>query len=312
MKTRTLFFLLVLAILLPARSYAQTGLLRRAIDRKLEHKVDSAVDKSDRDEAKAKQQTDKNAATEKTGTKETGRGLFGGKIDIKYEDEYKFTGRIYMQMETYDKNDVMKADYNTYFNGSTTSAAIEVLPVDVKNDNKAVPTVFLYDNDNRCFMMLMENKDSKTGIISTLPSDSAMTAQAKKMKGNKQEPKSNEQPAQSQATITKTGNSRVIAGYKCDEYKIVDAEKDGYSNVWMTKDVKIKADKKYWGKSGIPSYYGYPGFEGAMMLAMEGFDKNNKPTMKMETKEINDNFSHAISTKGITFMKMNFGQAGKK
>jgi hypothetical protein len=48
------------------------------------------------------------------------------------------------------------------------------------------------------------------------------------------------------------------------------------------------------------------------VLAMEGFDKNNKPTMKMETKEINDNFSHSISTKGITFMKMNFGQAGKK
>jgi len=34
--------------------------------------------------------------------------------------------------------------------------------------------------------------------------------------------------------------------------------------------------------------------------------------MKMETKEINDNFSHSISTVGITFMKMNFGQAGKK
>lgn len=317
MKTRSIFLILVIVILLPATSNAQGWILRRAIDRKIEHKVDSAVDKSDKDEAKAREQASKNdttktSGTQKTGTKETGRGLFGGKIDIKYEDEYKFTGRIYMQMETYDKKDVMKVDYNTYFNSNTRNAAIEMLPVDVKEDNKAVPTVFLFDNDNRCFMMLIENKDSETGIISTLPSDSSMAAQAKDMKGTKQEPRSNEQSAQSQATITKTGNSRVIAGYKCDEYKIVDPEKDGYSNVWMTKDVKIKADKKYWGKSGIPSYYGYPGFEGAMMLAMDGFDKNNKPTMKMETKEINDNFSHSISTKGITFMKMNFGQAGKK
>jgi hypothetical protein len=45
---------------------------------------------------------------------------------------------------------------------------------------------------------------------------------------------------------------------------------------------------------------------------MESFDKSNKPEMKMETKEINDNFSHEISTVGYTFMKMNFGQAGKK
>jgi hypothetical protein len=177
-----------------------------------------------------------------------------------------------------------------------------MLPVDTKQGDKNVPTIFLYDNDNKCFMMLLENSGSKTGMISTLPSDSAMAAQAKNQKGANPE----------KATITKTGNSRVIAGYKCDEYKIVDPDKDGYSNVWMTKDVKLKADKKYWGKSGMPTYYNYPGFEGSMMLAMESFDKNNKTTMKMETKEINDKYSHSISTVGITFMKMNFGQAGKK
>ena len=307
MKTKSIFLLLVLVMMLPSRSNAQTWLLRRAVDRKLEHKVDSAVDKSDRDEAKTKQQADKKqtdttSAQSKGGTKATGRGLFGAKIDIKYDDEYKFTGRIYMQMETYDKKDVLKSDYYTYYNSNTLNAGIEMLPVDAKQGDKNVPTIFLYDNDNKCFMMLLENSGSKTGMISTLPSDSAMAAQAKNQKGANPE----------KATITKTGNSRVIAGYKCDEYKIVDPDKDGYSNVWMTKDVKLKADKKYWGKSGMPTYYNYPGFEGSMMLAMESFDKNNKTTMKMETKEINDKYSHSISTVGITFMKMNFGQAGKK
>ena len=307
MKTKSIFLLLVLVMMLPSRSNAQTWLLRRAVDRKLEHKVDSAVDKSDRDEAKTKQQTDKKqsdtaSAQSKGGTKATGRGLFGAKIDIKYDDEYKFTGRIYMQMETYDKKDVLKSDYYTYYNSNTLNAGIEMLPVDAKQGDKNVPTIFLYDNDNKCFMMLLENSGSKTGMISTLPSDSSMAAQTKNQKGANPE----------KATITKTGNSRVIAGYKCDEYKIVDPDKDGYSNVWMTKDVKLKADKKYWGKSGMPTYYNYPGFEGSMMLAMESFDKNNKTTMKMETKEINDKYSHSISTVGITFMKMNFGQAGKK
>jgi hypothetical protein len=171
-------------------------------------------------------------------------------------------------------------------------------PVDVKEGDKAVPTVFLFDNNTRAFLMMLEN--STTGIISKMPSDSAIAAQAKNQK------------TPQKATITKTGNSKMIAGYKCDEYKVVEPEKDGYSNVWMTKDVKLKADKKYWGKAGVPTYYDYPGFEGAMMLAMDQFDKKDKPTMKMETKEINENFPHAISTKGYTFMKMNFGQAGKK
>ena len=103
----------------------------------------------------------------------------------------------------------------------------------------------------------------------------------------------------------------MIAGYKCDEYKVIEPEKDGYSNVWMTKDVKIKADKKYWGKAGIPTYYNYPGFEGSMMLAMEAFDKKISLTMKMETKEINENFSHSISTVRLYFHENEF-RAGRK
>jgi len=304
MKTKSLILLMFLVVLLPGVSSGQGWILRRAIDRKIEHKVDSAVDKSDKDEAKARQQAAKNdstgTSTQKKGTKETGRGLFGGKIDIKYNDDYNFTGRIFMQMETYDKKDVLKSDYYTYFNTSSMNAGIDMIPVDVKEGNKAVPTTFLFDDENRCFMMLLQG-DSKTGMISTIPSDSAIAAQAKSQKADP-----------GKAVITKTGNSKVIAGYKCDEYKIVDPEKDGYSNVWMTKDVKLKADKKYWGKAGVPTYYNYPGFEGALMLAMDGFDKNNKPTLKMETKEIKEDYKHSISTVGYTFMKMNFGQNGKK
>jgi hypothetical protein len=296
MKTRSLFLLLFFVVLLPGVSSAQFGALKRALN-----KVDSAVNKP---KANTKENTQSENKSDQTagGTKQTGRGLFGGKIDIKYEDEYKFTGRIYMQMESYDKKEVIKSDYYTYFNTNTLNAGIEVKLQDPKEENKALPTVFLFDNDNRCFMMLLQNGDSKTGIISTIPSDSAIAAQAKTARTDKSV----------QPTITKTGNSRTIAGYKCDEYKITETGKEGYSLVWMTKDIKLKADKRYWGKAGMPAYYNYPGFEGAMMLAMEAYNKSNQPEMKMETKEIDENYSHSLSTAGYTFMKMNFGQAGKK
>jgi hypothetical protein len=312
MKSRSLILLLLLTIIVPVSSNAQMGVLRRAINRQIDHKVDSAIDKSAQDKAREREQADKNqtdqnesdktSGKESSGTKASGRGLFGGKIDIKYNDEYKFTGRIYMEMETYDKKEVKKSDYFTYFNSNTLNAGIEVKVPDPKEGDETVPATFLFDNDNKCLMMLTTNGDSKTGIISTIPSDSALAAQSKNRKGDS--------PAE--ANITKTGNSRTIAGYKCDEYKIVEANKEGYSNVWMTKDVKLKADKKNWGKAGMPTYYNYPGFEGSTMLAMESFDKNNKPAMKMETKEIDESFDHSISTVGYTFMKMNFGQSGKK
>ncbi len=318
MKTKSIFLVLLLVMMLPANSNAQAWLLRRAIDRKMEHKIDSAVDKSEQDQARSKEQSDKNqsdktSAQENEGSKETGRGLFGAKMDIKYDDDYKFTGRMYMQMENYEKKDVTKTDFYTYFNTNNHNAGIETVLTDPKEPDKPVTTVFLYDYNNRCFLMLLGNADSKTGIISTMPSDSAMAAMGKNQKVSAPE-QSKEQKMENvkKPTITKTGNSRIIAGYKCDEYKVVEPDVDGYSDVWMTKDLKIKADKKYWSKAGMPSYYGYPEFEGAVMLAMESYDKKDKPVLKMETKEINENVDHSISTKGYNLMQMNFGQSGKK
>ena len=163
---------------------------------------------------------------------------------------------------------------------------------DPKEPDKPVSTVFIYDYENKCFLMLLGNADSKTGIISTLPSDSAIVAMGKNQKSasNAQIPEQ-KMDAGKRPTITKTGNSRIIAGYKCDEYKVVEPDVEGYSDIWMTKDLKINADKNYWGKTGMPSYYGYPEFEGSVMLAMDSYDKKDNPTMKMETKEINQKVS---------------------
>jgi len=306
MKTRTLFFLLALIIMLPVSSNAQVGnilknRINKAINKKVDEKIDTAVNK--KIEEAQQNQNDQQSESEPQGRPgRIGAGILGGKTDINHDEEYDFTGRVYMQMETYDKNDVVKSDYFTYFNENTLNACIEITVPDPEKGGGTVPTRFIFDNNNRCFMMLMQGQDSKTGIISSIPDDSTLTALA----GDQNVKEVNN------ATITKTGNNRMIAGYRCDEYKIVDPDEEGYGNVWMTKDVKIKADKKNWGKSGMPTYYDYPGFEDAIMLAMESYDKNNKQEMKMETKEINNNFKHSVSTAGYILIKMNFGQAGAK
>jgi hypothetical protein len=290
MKIKIILILAALLLLSPNVSNAQIG-------SKLRDKLNKALSKPDSLENKNQEDN------QQTESKPRGLGgILGGKTDIKHDDEYNFTGRIYMVMEAYDKKDVSKSDFYTYFNANTANAGIEVSVANPDKKDASIPTQFIFDNDNRCFMMLMENEGSKTGIISTIPSDSAINAQVKNQKGTEKKP----------ATITRTGNTKMIAGYKCEEYKVVEEGEDGYANVWMTKDVKIKADKRNWGKAGMPTYYGNPEFEGSMMLAMESFDKDNKLEMKMETKEINENFKHSISTAGYSLIKMNFGQAGKK
>lgn len=287
-------------------SHAQFGVVRRAINRQIDHKIDSSIDKSAQDERdrKAKEESEQNksdttASKNNPDSKSKNTGLFGAKLNIKYNDDYDFTGRIYMQMETYDKKDVVKSDFYTYYNSGTLNAGIDLQTVDPDNKDNLLSTTFLFDHENRAFMSFLPG-DAKIGTISSIPSDSALAAQAK-ARGEKAK----------QPVVTKTGNSRLIAGYNCDEYKVEEPDKGGHSMVWMTKDLKIMADKRYWGTSGMPTYYNYPGFEGAVMLAMEEYDKNNNLTARMETKEINDKFKHSISTVGYKFSKVNFGQGGK-
>ena len=122
MKTRSIVLLTVIVMILPNSAYSQFGALKRAINKQIEHKVDSSVDKRAQDDINKKQKEEGQQANSDKSADATGgmtRGLFGGNIDIKHNDEYSFTGRIYMIMETYDKKDPVKADYYTYYNTNT-------------------------------------------------------------------------------------------------------------------------------------------------------------------------------------------------
>jgi len=108
--------------------------------------------------------------------------------------------------------------------------------------------------------------------------------------------------------VTKTGNSKVIAGYKCDEYTYKEADKKEIVKLWMTKEAVLNVDKRVWSKANMPSAYGYAGFEGMVTMAWENYDEGGKLTAKSEVKEINKNFSHSMSVKGYSLRQMNFNQ----
>lgn len=303
MKTRLVIVMSALLIASAGTSNAQVGNILRnrinkAINKEVENKIDTAISQNEKEAEKDKQKNENDTEGRSKGL----GGIFGDGSDVKHDDNYNFTGRIYMQMENYDKKDVKTSDFYTYYNANTLNAGIEVKVENPDNKDEALPVEFVFDYDNRCFIMLMENEGSKTGIISTIPDDSTIAAAARnsKVKGDEK------------TVVTKTGNSKMIAGYRCDEYKVTEPGEDGYANVWMTKDLKIKADRRNWGKAGIPTYYNLPGLENSSMLAVEDYDKDNKLVMKLETKEIDDNYKHSISTEGYPLIKMNFGQAGRR
>jgi hypothetical protein len=314
MKTRALFFALLLTIT-PAMMYGQIGSMikkgasrvlnstAKAASKEAASQADSVAQVKANEVAESNQNN--NASGQGTGEGQGQQGgggggmglgakLFSNEVTSKYKPEYNFGSRMYMQMEMYDKEQVTKMDYNVYYSANDPSAGIEMKTV-ASSEEGSVPvnTMMVMDGENRSFMMITDLNGAKLGIISQIPDDSTM--------------KSMNQPAKP-PKVTKTGNTKVIAGYKCDEYLFQEADKKEYSKMWLTKDEVLKINKNVWSKSGMAGAYGYPGFEGMVIMAWENYDDKNKLIAKSETKEINTNYPHSMSVAGTAFRQMDFAK----
>jgi hypothetical protein len=326
MKTRILFLLTAgLLTMMPAVSKAQVGgLLRNKIGRvinagtktankEIDHKIDSAAQKKTEEEMNkaqqnAEQNNNENAQTDQVEGNKTSSGgskgfnlggLMGGKVTSKYNESYSFASRIYQQMEMYDKKDkVTKMDYYIYF-----SEAEPIMGIETKmeassdeGDQVAMNSSIVIDGPNKAFISMTDVNNMKMGFISAIPDENSQ-AQAG---GKTSKP----------PVISKTGKTKVIAGYKCDEYTYKDEDNKRHGIIWATKDLKLNVNKSAFSKAGMSSYYGNTDLDNSVALAMEQYNDKNELEVRSDTKEVNKSFSHTISTSGYNFRQMNFNQAG--
>jgi hypothetical protein len=337
MKTRTILITIVLIFAIPAISEGQVGnLLKnkvgkainagvRVLDKEADKKIDSAAtleaqkayDKAERDRAEQEaaqakeadqgeqgeqaKETDQKASDKPAGGGFNLGGLMGGgKVTSKYNESYSFNNRIFTQAEMYDNKDVMKMDYYIYFNDNTQDAGFESKMEGSTEDSgeMTLTSAFIFDGVNKSFIMMTDMGGMRVGVISEVPEENTAEGQAT--------------TETSKATITKTGDTRMIAGYKCDEYKYVDNETKDYGKIWATKDLKLQADKRTFSKAGMSTYYGSKELDNSIVLAMESYNKKGELEMKSETKEVNLGYKHTILTTGYSFRQMNFNQAGQQ
>lgn len=338
MKTRALFFVASLIMLpvvsngqisrfLKNRTNSAANVVERAAGKVVDKEIESAVQKKANNIADSinkhnQENQNQGQGNQKQGGLNLGK-LFSGKVDIKYNEEYNFTTRLWMQTESYEKKDVAIVDLFIYSNSSHPIVGMETRSIsNEKGNSTPVSSEWIMDGENKCFIILTDDNGTKMGIISSVNEENMAQTQPDVKPVNQPDEKPayqpNEIPSQriTPTGFTRTGNTKVIAGYRCDEYSYTDPENKVTGKLWFTKDANLKIDKRSWQKTGMGAYYGYAGFGEGIILATEAYDENGKLTMKSETKEINPNYNHSISTKGYTLRQLNLnltqGQNQKK
>lgn len=303
MKTKALIFLLVTGLMIPSVSMAQLGgalrnKLNNAINKGIENKIDSAVEKQAAEKKASEPATEeKQAAGDQERRGINIGGLLGGKVTLKYDESYSFSNRIFMQAEIYDKKEVARMDYYMYYREDAPYFGIEAkMLVEDEGQEQEILTSTVFDGVNKCILIMTDMGAMKMGIITAVPEDDqsgTTTAENPDM-----------------GTFTKTGNKKVIAGYSCDEYQYKETETGDNGKVWVTRDLRLQADRRTWAKAGMPAYYGHSALDNGVVMATESYNSKGELEMKSETKEVSKGIKHSISTAGFSLRQMDFNQAG--
>jgi|WetSurMetagenome_2_1015567.scaffolds.fasta_scaffold140340_2 hypothetical protein len=231
------------------------------VDQKVDEEIDKQLDKAiDKDSASVK-----SGKTEEERDKERARKLMGGlgfnSTPVKIETSYSFTSNIKMEIETFDKKgkSTNKGLYNTFFNDSNDAFAYEVVDQEKRDDQKGM---FIFDQKNMASIMLSEDKGEKKGIATGLNLNQASPDSAK-IDANVPNGK-----------VKRTGNSKRILGYSCDEYLYQDEKYN--TSLWVTKDKVWRTGNLY------GSIYKNP----AMMNGMPNGFVMEADTKDLQTSEL--------------------------
>lgn len=186
----------------------------------------------------------------------------------EYQASYTFTSSVTYKIENTQKPGEFQ-DINYDFGD-------QVIKMQANNQDMSS----IIDSKNGVMIML-NNKEKTAMVMSTKAMEAAM---------KQQQMNQGEKPA---AKVTKTGRTKMIMGYKCEEILI---ESDKKTEVWITKDAGIDVSNTFanmnrTSASQIPD----EAFkEGGMMMEMNSYDAAGKQEMHMvmtalskESKTIN-------------------------
>ena len=294
MKTKALILILAAAFLVPYNAQAQLG---SKLKKKLEETINKATEKEVPEEAV--DSTEENAESKEVGRQISLPKLGVGKVTAKYEENYDFKGLLKMTNEMYEKDkQEAVAETDIWLDASTNSLGIETTTVATK-DGATLFTVAIVDMKNKVMMTYNIVDGGKSGMIMPIP-DSLQT-----------EASDATVDLTDNVKIRKTGNTRTIVGYRCDEYEVTEEGSNETSNVWTTEDIDFKTNRKLLGgQQGMPKGFGKGQLKG-LTLASETYEKGQL-TSKMEVTKIDMDATHSISTAGATFIQMNFLKWGQK
>ncbi len=231
--------LLSLFVLQPVSGQKLLKNISKKIKEKTEQKVEDKVEDKVKDETNKKiddalesDEQESNQSSNDAALKLLNK--FGISSEpVPYETSYSFDQLIQMQIETYDKSGkkIDEGEFITHFDSNSKSMAYQFVSGDMVSDGQGM---FIIDSKNGAVIMLNAEEGEKKGIVYGMNSLFESLGQTY---NEENDLAATPETYLANPNISKTGKTKTIAGYKCEEYEHNDEYSE--SNYWITKDIAM-------------------------------------------------------------------------
>jgi hypothetical protein len=281
--------------------------LEREADKAVDKEVNKALDKIfGKEEAPADsavqpaETTTSGAASRSAGTARTERalmsamGLTAGAANVK--PVYEFDGFVEMLITDY-KNDKeeQKMTYTTFIDSKTFDYGM----VFSEPGSEGTSTI-IYDTENSLMLTLAEDGGEKNGFaVSFTPEQAGAIAEED---GAEESAETSEAESVDPYKSYKTGRSKKILGYTCEEYVIEDD--NVVSTMWITDDFDKDMKKSYMQNTSFSGMFIHAYYTNGTVMEYITEYKNSNEKSVMEVTAIDMNKRNTINTREYNIISM--------
>jgi len=148
--------------------------------------------------------------------------------EVPTADSYEFTGFVTMELQTKDEKgkSMDPMTMKSYLGQNSEYTGMEIS--DPKNPSTI--TTMIFDMENKASILLMDNEETKNSFAYKFDFDEVLDDTSVSVE-------------ESNFKIEKTGNTKDILGYTCDEYFV--KSEDGQGTYWITEEL-INGSNSFW------------------------------------------------------------------
>ncbi|GAO31543.1 DUF4412 domain-containing protein [Geofilum rubicundum] len=293
--------------------------LEQKTEDRIDQKVDEGIDKSlDDIEESATTNKEENASPDRNSEAANQKRMENllGKMGISsepvnYADAYTFNSSMRINIKTVNKKGkvVNDGDMVSYLSDDDKCMAYEFVSGDINVEVENAPKnkgLFIIDYDNKATLILSEDNNQKTGVAYGLSEDFGKSLSGE-AEDDVYEESTGEDLDYTPANLKKTGRTKDILGYKCEEYEYTDENTRG--SFWLTKDYESPRS------TALPSMFNWTavtfGRTSGFLMASESTDLQSGEKSTMEVTEINPNKNTSFHTKQYEITNLgSIGMAG--